>query len=202
MSISALLIAPTPSPFAEALMKDVSEIEVVRHGEYPSEGHLDLIFFVIHADRGISQEEIDTYNRIRELQLPTLILVSLPHIQEAADQDQWDFDDVVMLINRVLEKVVTPYLVLHDDKGTPVGLYYLERDEVIDYSAESPQLAPADPELSEVVAEFKSEFEEEEFVIEDFLTGLRTVAIPFIPERNIGTSEIKFYITKLQQAQL
>lgn len=202
MAISALLIAPSSSPYADALVEDVSEIEVVRHGMTPREGIFDLIFFMIHADRGISQEEIDTYNRIRELQIPTLILVSISHNEKVVEQDHWDFDDVVMLINRVLEKVVTPFLVLHDDHGAPVGLYYLAQDAVIDYSAENPQLTVADPELSEVVAEFKSEFDEEEFVIDDFLTGLRAVAIPYIPERNIGTNEVKSYITKLRQARL
>lgn len=200
MSLSALLIAPTPSPYAEALIRDVAEIEVLRHDEVSSEAHFDLVFFLIHADRGISQAEIDRFNRVRELQIPTLVLVALSHDKEV-DQDQWDFDDVVMLANRVLEKVVTPFLVLHDDDGAPVGLYYLEQDSVIDYSKEEPRLTPADPELSEIVAEFKSEFEEEEFMVDDFLTGLRTIAIPYIPERNIGNTEIKSFVTKLQQAQ-
>lgn len=200
MSLSALLIAPTHSPYAEALVRDVAEIEVLRHDEVSSEAHFDLVFFLIHADRGISQAEIDRFNRVRELQIPTLVLVALSHDKEV-DQDQWDFDDVVMLANRVLEKVVTPFLVLHDDDGAPVGLYYLEQDSVIDYSKEEPRLTPADPELSEIVAEFKSEFEEEEFMVDDFLTGLRTIAIPYIPERNIGNTEIKSFVTKLQQAQ-
>ena len=45
-----------------------------------------------------------------------------------------DFDDAVMLANRVFDQLVTPYLVLHNDAGDPTALIDLQSLEIIDYS--------------------------------------------------------------------
>ena len=161
---------------------------------------VDLGLFVIEVDRGLSQEEIAAFQLFRDLQIPTLILVA--GLIPQANQDTWDFDDIVMLINRVLEKAVTPYLVLHDDDGIPSGLYDLDRDVVFEQRDDLRIERDADPELKTMVVDFKDEWIEEDFKIEDFTSGLRVVAIPYLPERKVGVHETQLLITRLQQAPL
>ena len=156
--------------------------------------------FVIEADRGLAPDQISSFQQFRDLQLPTLILVS--GLMPDNDQDKWDFDDVVMLANRVLEKVVTPYLVLHDDEGIPSGLYDLERDLVLEQKDGRRIERVADSELSELITEFKAEWLEDDFRIEDFTSGLRVVAIPYLPERSVGELETRELITKLETTRL
>jgi hypothetical protein len=116
-------------------------------------------------------------------------------------EDRWDFDDIATLITRTMEKSVTPFLVLHDDDGFPIALYDLKEDRVINYISGSPETNEGDEELREVVREFKEEFDEEDFSVMDFTSGLRVVALPYIPERKIGSEEFRRLITRLQQAQ-
>lgn len=180
---------------------------------------VDLLILMIYADRGLSAEEIATFNRLRERQIPALILVTnlLPTIQpipperllqgrdkgvEVRGDDRWDFDDLVMLINRVLEPCIAPFLVLHDDDGAPIGLYDLDEGSVIDYSAGVPVRSVADEDLTSLVKEFKDEFDSESFLSDDFTSGLRVIALPYIPERGIGVREVEKFLTTLQQVQL
>lgn len=151
--------------------------------------------FVIEADRGLASDEIANFEKFRDLQLPTLILVA--GLMPSANQDSWDFDDVVMLANRVLERVVTPFLVLHDENGLPSGLYDLDRDLVLEYRDGMRNEHPADSDLSELTAEFKAEWIEEDFHLEDFTSGLRVIAIPYLPERSVGVAEAREFIAKL-----
>jgi hypothetical protein len=203
----ALVIAPNQSPFIEALRGDLMKagigVDFRIHGEEAPPSSCDLLLLVIHADRGISQLEIERFNTLREKQIPALILVAslMPEDGLPLSEDRWDFDDVVMLISRTLEKAVTPYLVLHDDAGVPIGLYDLEGDEVIDHSSGVGERSRADVELREVVQDFKEEFEDDDFSITDFSSGLRVVALPYLPERGIGSKEISTFLTTLQPTQ-
>ena len=165
-----------------------------------AEGDVDLGLFILEADRGIAQEEIAAFQRFRDLQLPTLILVA--GLWPQATEDSWDFDDMVMLINRVLEKAITPYLVLHDDDGVPSGLYDLARDLAIEQKGEMRNESEADLELKSLIVDFKEEWDEEDFQVEDFTSGLRVVAIPYVPERRVGVHEAQQLITTLQPAPL
>jgi translation initiation factor IF-2 len=164
----------------------------------------DLLILIIEADRGLSQDEILSFNRLRELQIPSLILVTslISPTGSKDDQDRWDFDDVVMLINRTLEKAIAPYLVLHDDYGLPIGLYDLLESSVIDYTDGTPRRLTPEPEIEELVKDFREELEEENFLSSDFTSGLRVVVIPYIAERKIGIAEVDYFLTKLQQVQL
>lgn len=165
-----------------------------------AEGDVDLGLFILEADRGIAQEEIAAFQSFRDLQLPTLILVA--GLWPQATEDSWDFDDMVMLINRVLENAITPYLVLHDDDGVPSGLYDLARDLAIEQRGEMRNESEADLELKSLIVDFKEEWDEEDFQVEDFTSGLRVVAIPYVPERRVGVHEAQQLITTLQQAPL
>jgi hypothetical protein len=171
------------------------------------------IVFLIEADRGISNEEIDTFLQLRDMQLPTLILVAGLDLQTQdfneesverlglLDQSSWDFDDMVMLCNRVLEPVVAPYLVLHHEDGHPSGYFDLESSEVIEYRDGERITRASDKELLEVVEEFQNEFNQSGYVVSDFLQGNSVLAIPYIPERGMGKAEVNELLTKLLKAQ-
>jgi hypothetical protein len=161
----------------------------------------DCAIFLFEADRGISQEEIDAFHKIRELQIPTLIAIASLIPKHELD-NRWDFDDMVMLANRVLEPVIAPYLVLHDDKGLPNGFFDLTRKKVLNYSSGAMVEEDGESELALLVEEFQNEFDQFDFHDEDFLSGLYSPAIPFIPEKKLGLDQIENFITKLVQARL
>lgn len=205
--LRATLIAPIDSAYIQKVTEDVtavsSSMEINDYSQEAPNASSDLIIFLIHADRGISQHEIAAFNSLRERQIPALVLVSslMPSLGIPLAEDRWDFDDIATLITRTMEKPVTPFLVLHDDDGFPIALYDLKEDRVINYTSGSPEAIDGDEELREIVREFKEEFDEEDYSAIDFTSGLRVVALPYIPERKIGSEEFRGLITMLQQAQ-
>jgi hypothetical protein len=110
--------------------------------------------------------------------------------------NETDFDDIVLIANRVLESAITPYLVLHDEIGEPVGLISLSDNQVRDYSSGVVTIYPADSELQSLVADFKEELEEStiEFDSSAFQAGLIVPALPFVASRNIGVAEFQAYL--------
>ena len=110
-----------------------------------------------------------------------------------------DFDDAVMLVNRVFEQCVTPYLVLHDDAGNPTALINLESLKLSDYSTGNRIERESDPEHKVLVFDFRKEFLEaiEEFGESSFEEGLSFPVIPFIPENGLGSFEIATLLNKL-----
>lgn len=199
--ISVALFAPENSRYRHSLQSMDAIGTIIDKSRPELFGEVDLAIFLIEADRGISNEEISTFQQIRELQLPTLILVA-SLLPDSKGSDQWDFDDVIMLVNRVLEPAITPFLVLHGDDGTPSGLFDLARKKVIDYSVASPSEIEPESDLMNLTEEFRTEYEESGYSESDFISGLTVVALPFIPERGIGLVETAHLLTKLQQAQI
>jgi translation elongation factor EF-G len=104
-------------------------------GTYSQEVHSqsDLAIFVINPATGIDQNTIDMWQGFDEFQVPRMVVVTQLEKSEA------DFDDAVMLANRVFDQVITPYLVLHDDQGLPVALISLADLRIIDYSTNPPK---------------------------------------------------------------
>jgi hypothetical protein len=107
-----------------------------------------------------------------------------------------DFEDMSAIASKMLDPVVTPYLVLHGDDGAPAALISLESLEVSDYSAAQVTKRVADPEHEELVAEFRSEYLE---AVEDagensFQAGLLFPALPWIEKTKMGINEIKEYL--------
>ena len=197
--ISIALFAPRNSRYRDAI-GDLEAIGTIIDKSRPElVGEVDLAIFLIEADRGLSSEEIADFHRLRELQLPTLILVA-GLASETESSDQWDFDDVVMLINRVLEPSVAPFLVLHGDDGNPSGLFDLANNKVVDYSSPYRKESEPDEDLLSLTKDFRDEFQENGYMDSDFVTGLRVVTLPFIPERAVGLFETAQLLTKLQQA--
>jgi len=199
--ISVALFAPENSRYRHALQSMDAIGTIIDRSRPELFGEVDLAIFLIEADRGISNEEISTFQQIRELQLPTLILVA-SLLPDSKGSDQWDFDDVIMLVNRVLEPAITPFLVLHGDDGIPSGLFALARKKVIDYSGANPSEIEPESDLMNLTEEFRTEYEESGYSESDFISGLTVVALPFIPERGIGLVETGQLLTKLQQAQI
>jgi translation elongation factor EF-G len=150
----------------------------------------DLFVLVISAKTGVSAEMTSTWNIASEKQVPRLVIVN------GLEMNETDFDDIVLIANRILESVITPYLVLHDELGEPVGLISLSDNQVRDYSSGVVNIYPADSELQSLVADFKEELEELtiEFDSSAFQAGLIVPALPFVASRNIGVDEFQAYL--------
>lgn len=150
----------------------------------------DLFVLVISAKTGVSAEMTSTWNIASEKQVPRIVIVN------GLEMNDTDFDDIVLIANRVLESAITPYLVLHDEIGEPVGLISLSDNQVRDYSSGVVTIYPADSELQSLVADFKEELEEStiEFDSSAFQAGLIVPALPFVASRNIGVAEFQAYL--------
>ena len=150
-----------------------------------------IALFLISAQIGIPPNLVAYWDCARELQLPRLILVS-----ELTD-GEIDFDDIVMIANRILDPVVTPFLVLHAENGRPNGLINIATSQTYNYSTAPTTITAADPDLITLVSEFAAEYREqlEEFGEAGFADGLLFPCIPFIPELQIGIAEAQSYIT-------
>lgn len=149
--------------------------------------------FLLNAKTGIDNATIALWDQARERQMPRIVAINGLLMSES------DFDDIVLIANRVLDPVITPFLVLHDDLGAPVGLIELATLEVRDYSGLKPERNFADAELQNLVADFRSEYGEQiaEFGENAFADGLLFPAIPVIIEKNIGQEEIITYIKQV-----
>ena len=150
----------------------------------------DLFVLLISAKTGVSTEMISTWNIASERQVPRIVIVN------SLEMNETDFDDIVLIANRVLESVITPYLVLHDELGEPVGLISLNDNQVRDYSSGVANIYPADSEMQSLVADFKEELEQStiEFDSSAFQAGLIVPALPFVASRNIGVAEFQEYL--------
>jgi hypothetical protein len=152
----------------------------------------ELAIFAINPAAGIDQETIDLWSALTDFQLPRLIVVN-----ELEGSDS-DFDDAVLLANRVFDPLVTPFLVLHDDAGNPSALIDLETLEIIDYSQTPTSRRDSDPEHKELVADFRSEYLE---AVEDagesaFEAGLLFPAIPVVISKGIGVDIVNAFIAR------
>lgn len=151
---------------------------------------VDACAMVINAKTGVSSAMIEFWNYVSERQFPRVVIVTGLELSET------DFDDMVLIANRVLEEVVTPYLVLHDDLGEPIGLIGLAESMVHDYSQKERRDYPADDELKNLIAEFRSEYLEQMDAQdpESFRSGLLVPAIPLVQSRSIGVAEIQAFL--------
>ncbi len=154
---------------------------------------VDAVALLINAKTGVSKSMIDFWQYLSERQFPRLVIVNGLELSES------DFDDMVLIANRVLEQVSTPYLVLHDEVGEPSGLISLSDLTVHDYSHSEMKSYPADEELKSLVADFKVEFDEqfEEFGATGLSEGLFVPALPLGTSRNFGVKEIQGYLNSV-----
>jgi hypothetical protein len=171
--------------------KTLAELFGAVHSSTPiAESHLAI--FAVNPAAGIDQETIELWTALSDFQLPRLVVVN-----ELEGSDS-DFDDAVLLANRVFDPLVTPYLVLHDDAGNPSALIDLFSLEIIDYSQSPCSRRDSDPEHKELVADFRSEYLE---AVEDagesaFEAGLLFPAIPVVISKGIGVDIVNAYIER------
>ena len=153
----------------------------------------DLAIFAINPSAGVDQETIALWAELDEFQIPRLVVVTHLEKQEA------DFDDAVMIANRVFSPMATPFLVLHDETGLPVALISLSDLTIIDYSTSPPTTGMCEPEHETLVQEFRDEYIElvQGSGEDAFAAGLLFPAIPLWIEKGIGVDIVKRYIEQL-----
>ena len=157
------------------------------------EGESDLAIFAINPAAGIDQQTIDNWAALDDFQIPRLVVVN------GLDGQELDFEDAVMVANRVFTQLVTPYLVLHDDGGEPTALIRLQDLQIIDYSKSPALIRASDPEHEELVREFREEYFELTSEMDEgaFAAGILFPAVPINLIKGIGVDVVQGYIDLL-----
>ena len=157
------------------------------------EDESDLAIFAINPSAGIDQETIDNWAALDDFQIPRLVVVN------GLDGQELDFEDAVMVANRVFTQLVTPYLVLHDDEGEPTALIRLQDLQIIDYTKSPALIRASDPEHEELVREFRDEYFELMSEMDEgaFAAGILFPAIPINLIKGIGVDVVQGYIDVL-----
>lgn len=201
---------PTPSSTSKPAQPGTFSIHVFGHPEAHPEAIADLFggqvkevpgetcdlaIFVIDPALGIDGQTIANWEALNDSMPPRMVIVCGIESQAA------DFDDAVLLANRVFDLTVTPYLVLHDDLGLPCALISLSDQKIRDYSTTPPTSVESDPEHKTLVSEFRGEYLAAIDVMgeDGFAAGLLFPAIPIWVEKGIGIDIVQNYISRLNQ---
>lgn len=109
-----------------------------------------------------------------------------------------DFDDAVLLANRVLDKLFVQYLILHDEDGAPIALIDLEDLKIHNYK--TGEVFPADTDHETLVSEFRQEYlESKDALGEDgYRAGLLFPAIPLLEKYEVGVDILKRYVSLIE----
>lgn len=176
-----------------AIPADVASIgsDPARLGELQE--RIDLFALLVDARTGISKEMIVIWQHFQERQFPRVMIVQGIEFSES------DFDDIVLIGNRVLEQFATPFLVLHDDIGQPTALISLEDNLVHDYSGSQANRYSADSELVDLISDFQDEYLElhKEMGETGFAEGIFAIAIPVGSQKPFGIPELNSIIEAL-----
>jgi hypothetical protein len=146
----------------------------------------EIFLMLVDARTGISPAMVEVWQSYAERQFPRLLLVQGLEFAES------DFDDIVLIGNRVLEQFATPFLVLHDDLGQPTALISLEDNLVHDYSGAQARRYSAESELVDIVADFQEEYLQlySDLGEDGFQQGIFAIALPVGIERAFGIVEL------------
>jgi hypothetical protein len=183
-------VSATPVALAKALAD--RGIEVAAQNQ--DRASIDCAIFAINPSAGIDPETIAIWESFNDYLTPRIMVaLALP----GADLD---FDDAVLLANRVFDQMVTPYLVLHGDDGTPAALISLDDLSVRNYIQGIAVISQSDPEHRELVADFQSEYREivEASGDDAFAAGLLFPAIPINIDNGIGLDVLIEYLNQLK----
>lgn len=161
-----------------------------------SKEHLnpDEVFaLLVDANSGFSNTMIDLWNHVAERQFQRILLV------QGLENSESDFDDIILIANRMMEKVATPYLVIHDESGSPAGLVDLEKTEIRNYQGREMLLSPCDDSILDLIAEFRREYLEEFLLLgeEAFADGLYAIGIPIGSITPFGIYELNSILNAL-----
>ena len=159
------------------------------------EGLEDVAIFVINPNTGVDEQTVSNWNALDDFQTPRLVVVT--HLESG----EADFDDAVLLANRLFDQIVTPFLVLHDDQGAPCALISLETQEIIDYSTTPEKIIASEPEHKTLVSEFVEEYTAHLAIMGEgaFSAGLLFPAIPLWIEKNLGVDIVKQYLAEINR---
>jgi len=183
-------VSATPAALAKALAD--RGIQVAAQTE--DRATIDCAIFAINPSAGIDPETIALWESFNDYLTPRIMVaLALP----GADLD---FDDAVLLANRVFDQMVTPYLVLHGDDGTPAALISLDDLSVRNYIQGIAVISESDPEHRELVADFQSEYREivEASGEDAFAAGLLFPAIPINIDNGIGLDVLIEYLHQMK----
>lgn len=155
---------------------------------------IDCAIFAVNPAAGIDEQTIEKWEEFNKYLTPR-IMVAL-----ALPGAELDFDDAVLLANRVFDQMVTPFLVLHGDDGAPAALISLEDLTVRSYLHGLAVISGSEAEHRELVADFQQEYKD---AIEDagedaFQAGLLFPAIPINIENKIGIDVLITYLDRLR----
>ena len=158
------------------------------------DGEITAAIFAINASSGIDQSTIELWHKFDDYLTPRILVIT------GFNEGLQDFDDAILLAKRVLDDVATPFLVLHDDDGTPCALIDLEKLQIMNYR--NSQNTTADAEHVDLVSEFRTEYLEQlEAAGENgFASGIFFPAIPVLiddPEFELGIDIVKKYLNSL-----
>ena len=150
----------------------------------------DVVVVVASTKTGIDPKVVAQWQNFRELYVPTIVAVI-----DFEDGDV-DFEDMSSIVGKMLEPVLTPYLVLHADDGQPAALINLEDQMITDYSTAAITRIASDAEHRELILEFKDELQSAlvEGGWEQFVQGLIIPAIPLLVKNKLGVAEIKRFL--------
>ena len=150
----------------------------------------DAALFLMSAEHGIMSADLESWRLARELYIPSIVVICDLTVSEI------DFEDIAMIATKMLDPVVTPYLVLHSDDGKPAALINLQTLAVLDYSSSEVITRDADPEHVELVSEFREEYLEALDAAGDdsFAAGLLFPALPWLEGSRMGLDQIIQYL--------
>ena len=154
----------------------------------------DIALFIVSAKNGIIRADSDSWLVARELYIPSLVVIT-----DLSADNETDFEDMTLIAGKILDPVVTPYLVLHSEDGSPVALIGVQDELIRDYTSGQCEVGPSEPEHHEVIAEFRSEYLEALEAAGEgaFENALLYPALPWIPESNLGLVEISMIINQI-----
>jgi hypothetical protein len=177
-------VSATPENFAQ-LLGGTASSEV--------DPECDAAIFAINPSAGIDAQTIELWHGFDELQTPRMVIVTV------LDGMEMDFDDAVLIGNRVFDPLVTPYLVLHGENGSPIGTISLEDLSTRDYSTNPPTIGESDSELRELVADFQEEYREQMVEMEEgaFAAGILFPAIPVNSANGMGLDIVQDFLRQL-----
>jgi translation elongation factor EF-G len=177
-------VSATPEQFAQILGGEVST---------SVDAECDVAIFLINPSAGIDNATIEAWRGFDEYQTPRMVLVTV------LDGMEMDFDDAVLVTNRVFDALVTPYLVLHGESGSPIGTISLTDLTTRDYSVTPPVVSQSDSELQELVKEFQEEYLEQMVEMEEgaFAAGILFPALPVNPANGMGLDIAQEFLDQL-----
>ena len=153
------------------------------------------VVLAFSAHEGAPNTLIKAWEEISEFQVPRAILVT------KIDENESDFDEAVLIARRMFHEGVTPFLVLHDDDGSPCAFIDLETLNIRDYSTGTLQIKASDEDHRVIVQEFHEEYLASISDLDEprFATGLFVPIIPFSAKLGLGKVELLTYLDQVAE---